>query len=689
MSNILRVDIVGNADNLNSSLKTASKNLSGFGKNISSIGKSLALRFTAPIALAGGAAIKMASDVEESLNKVRVSFGAASGDVENFARTTLTQFGIARGTALDMAAGFGDMATSMGISQGEASGLSTSLVGLAGDLASFKNINIEEVTTALTGVFTGETESLKRLGVVMTQVNLQNFAMSQGMQKNIKDMTQAEKVALRYQYVMSVTANAQGDFARTGGSAANQTRQFQEGLKELGAQFGEILLPVFTKIVVKMNDMLGALSRLSPETKTLSIVVAGLVASLPLLVTAFGYLTTAVGALLSPIGLVVAALAGIAYVIATNFDEVLPVLVNFYNMFVDLYNSSKTLRIAIFGLRSAFKSAFIIAKRNLDQLTNGFKTIWKIIKEFSEKGFDGSFTQIIKDGFEENEKITKKAGEDIAETFADGYADALESTLEKKTVSSVKTSLSNAAAGVKGMVAGLGQAIGLTPTSASSAGGAVTTGGTTTDESAAFDPNSVEFIDIDAEEALADDMAALDRFIEKQKLMADVAQQASAGIQGAFNSLGTSVVDSLGLGETAMGSFAGAFLQSIISSIGAALAASTAAAIQSGTQSATGFGPAAAFVLPALIAGAVAAVGAAFSKVPAFAQGGIVSAPTLAMVGDNRGAGNGNPEVIAPLNKLEGMLGGQNVNVGGQFRVEGQDLVLALQRADRNRNRIR
>ena len=76
-------------------------------------------------------------------------------------------------------------------------------------------------------------------------------------------------------------------------------------------------------------------------------------------------------------------------------------------------------------------------------------------------------------------------------------------------------------------------------------------------------------------------------------------------------------------------------------------------------------------------------------KVPALAQGGIVSAPTLAMVGDNRGAGNGNPEVIAPLNKLEGMLGGQQVNVGGQFRVEGQDLVLALQRADRNRNRIR
>ena len=75
--------------------------------------------------------------------------------------------------------------------------------------------------------------------------------------------------------------------------------------------------------------------------------------------------------------------------------------------------------------------------------------------------------------------------------------------------------------------------------------------------------------------------------------------------------------------------------------------------------------------------------------IPALANGGIVSAPTLAMVGDNRGAGRGNPEVIAPLNKLEGMIrGSQSVNVGGEFRVQGQDLVVALQRANRNRDRI-
>ena len=138
----LRIDILGNAKGLNNSLKSASKSLKSFGQQTSQLGKNLALRVTAPLALAGGAAIKFATDTEESLNKVRVAFGNSSGEVEDFAKTSLESFGIARGTALDMTALFGDMATGMGVNTSEAAGLSTSLVGLAGDLSSFKNINI-------------------------------------------------------------------------------------------------------------------------------------------------------------------------------------------------------------------------------------------------------------------------------------------------------------------------------------------------------------------------------------------------------------------------------------------------------------------------------------------------------------------------------------------------------------------
>ena len=268
MANELRVNIVGDASKLSASLKTASSKLSAFGKRVSNIGASLSTRLTLPLAIAGGAAIKLASDFEESLNKVNVAFGKSSGFVRDFAKTTLTQFGIAEGSALDMAALFGDMATSMGISRKEAASMSTSMVGLAGDLASFKNIGIDQATTALAGVFTGETESLKRLGIVMTEANLQMFAMSQNIQKNVKDMTQAEKVNLRYQFILSKTNNAQGDFARTQDGAANQMRIFTEGSKQLGQSLGSILLPAFTKIVTKLNTLVTDFINLDNETKS-------------------------------------------------------------------------------------------------------------------------------------------------------------------------------------------------------------------------------------------------------------------------------------------------------------------------------------------------------------------------------------------------------------------------------------
>lgn len=278
MSNELRVNIIGDASKLTASLNKASSKLSAFGKSARQVGKDLSLKLTLPIALAGGAAIKLASDFEESLNKVDVAFGKSSSEVKNFAKTTLTQFGIAEGSALDMAALFGDMATSMGITRNEASLMSTSMVGLAGDLASFKNIGIDQATTALAGVFTGETESLKRLGIVMTEANLKMFAMSEGIQKNIKDMTQAEKVNLRYEFILSKTGNAQGDFARTQEGAANQMRIFTEGLKQLGQSIGSIMLPAFTKIVSFANKIIEKFIGLDDKTKKI-IVVVGLVVS--------------------------------------------------------------------------------------------------------------------------------------------------------------------------------------------------------------------------------------------------------------------------------------------------------------------------------------------------------------------------------------------------------------------------
>lgn len=210
-------------------------------------------------AVAAGAGVfkltDMASNMSETTNKVMTVFGDTTGAaVQTWANDSIKNMGLARQSALDMTALFGDMGTSMGIPQGEAANMSMSLAQLGADLSSFKNIDIEQATTALNGIFTGEGESLKQLGVVMSQTSLDAFAMANGYGKVTKDMTEAEKVQLRYAFVMEKTKNAQGDFAKTGGGFANQLRMAKEQVKEMGTNIGNIFLPSMEKGIRVVNS---------------------------------------------------------------------------------------------------------------------------------------------------------------------------------------------------------------------------------------------------------------------------------------------------------------------------------------------------------------------------------------------------------------------------------------------------
>jgi hypothetical protein len=303
-----RADLSG----FSSEMQNVGRQMEATGKKMQSIGRGMSTYLTLPVLAAGAAAIKMASDYDESMNKVEVAFKGSSFQVREFAKTTLESFGIAEGTALDMAAAYGDMGTSMGLTNGEAAKMSTSLVGLAGDLASFKNISIDVANTALASIFTGETESLKKMGIVMTVVNLQNFALQSGIKKTYEAMSQAEKVNLRYNYILSVTKNAQGDFTRTQGGAANQSRIFTESLKQLGQQLGSVILPLFTKIITAINGKVKAFLDLSDATKTTIVVVAGLVA--------------VVGPLLIVIGSIVAIIPTLVAGFAVLSGAILPIL---------------------------------------------------------------------------------------------------------------------------------------------------------------------------------------------------------------------------------------------------------------------------------------------------------------------------------------------------------------------------
>lgn len=320
---------MNSAKNFSGKMSDLSGKFKSFGNDMMKSGALMTAGITTPMTLATKNMVSAASDFEENLNKIDVAFKGSSQYVKDWADTALESFGLSKNQALEAAALFGDMGTSMGLTDKAAAEMATSLAGLAGDMASFKNVDIGQAMTALNGVFTGETESLKQLGIVMTEVNLEEFANSIG--KSYKNMTQAEKVQLRYNYVMKMTANAQGDYARTSDGAANSMRTFQGSVDNLMIAFGQNLLPVFTPTVQGLTDMVNWFANLDSSVQTMIISVGLLIAAIGPVKTIIGGISTGIGGLMSamsfltsPMGMVVIAIGAIVaagYLLISHWEE--------------------------------------------------------------------------------------------------------------------------------------------------------------------------------------------------------------------------------------------------------------------------------------------------------------------------------------------------------------------------------
>lgn len=396
------------------SINTLEQKTNSLSKSFTNAGKTLTAGLTLPIVALGTMAVKSASDLQETQNKVDVAFGDSADSVKEWGKTTIKQFGIAKGTALDMASLYGDMATGMGINQKEAGKLSTNMVGLAGDLASFKNISLDVAKTALAGIFTGETESLKQLGIIMTETNLKQYALSKGITTNIDDMTQAEKIQLRYAFVTEMSKNAVGDFSRTSESTANQTRTASETFKEISATLGEQLLPIVNKVLGKVMEFLNWINGLDEGQKKMLLTILGIIAVVGPILLILGQvigfinvLTSATwlfnGALLaSPITWIIlgiVALIAIIVLLIANWDKVSAFMSNMWanwkNGFSIMWNFIKGIfksitngyismvNILINGINSFIKLSLlplnaIIAGINIPLKALGLKTISKI-----------------------------------------------------------------------------------------------------------------------------------------------------------------------------------------------------------------------------------------------------------------------------------------------------------------------
>ena len=246
---------------LDNGIKTMKSSVSSLTSSFTKLGTALGISLgIGALVQFGKQAMQLASDLQEVQNVVDVAFGDMAYKIESFSKTAIENFGISELTAKRTASTYMAMAKGMGIVDDVASDMAITMTGLTADIASFYNMSQERADVTLKSVYTGETETLKQLGIVMTEVNLENFAMSQGITKSLSAMTQQEKTMLRYEYVLEQTALAQGDFARTQDSFANRTRVLSEKWKEMQAIFGETLiiladsfLPVLELVVEKLT----------------------------------------------------------------------------------------------------------------------------------------------------------------------------------------------------------------------------------------------------------------------------------------------------------------------------------------------------------------------------------------------------------------------------------------------------
>lgn len=253
----------------NKAAKQATSIFSGMGKKIAA-GLSIAAftKFTKDC-------LEVGSNITEVQNVVDTAFKGLSGSADEWASNAMTNFGLSELSAKKYMGVFGQMNDAMGITGKTALDMAENVTGLTGDVASFYNLGTNEAYTKLKSIWTGETETLKDLGVVMTQTNLDTYALNNGFGKTTAKMTEQEKVMLRYQYVTSALSNATGDFVKTQDSWANQTRILSLRFEQLKASLGKGFIALFTPILRGLNTVLAGLQKVADGFATFTQMLTG------------------------------------------------------------------------------------------------------------------------------------------------------------------------------------------------------------------------------------------------------------------------------------------------------------------------------------------------------------------------------------------------------------------------------
>lgn len=327
--------LTGKLETLN---RTAGEQLGALGDSMKSIGAKMTLGLTTPIVGAGIAAVNLASDLSETTAKVGELFGDQAASMEEWAGGMARTFGQSKQTALDAAATFAIFGKGAGLAGEDLKNFSQDFTELASDLASFNNTSPEEAITAIGAALRGETEPIRKYGVLMDDASMRQAAFKLGLIETTKDALTPQQKALAAQaLIFEQTTAAQGDFQRTSDGLANQTRILTATFKDSATELGEKLLPIALKVVDGVSWLVDKFSNLTDTQQQWIVIAGGVVAAAGPIIGVLGTLFSVVGPIIGaiggaggftavlgalgsafavltgPIGLIVAAVAGLAF----------------------------------------------------------------------------------------------------------------------------------------------------------------------------------------------------------------------------------------------------------------------------------------------------------------------------------------------------------------------------------------
>ncbi len=255
----LTVEVLGDAKGALSAFGDVNKGLSGLGTDFVNFGKKVALgfaAFTAGAIVIGKDLVQGASDLSESLSKTNVVFGDASDAVIKFSEDAALAFGISKAQALEASGMFGIFGKAAGLSGKDLSGFTTDLVGLASDMASFSNTTPEEALEAIGAALRGESEPIRKYGVLLNDAAMRQKALEMGIYDGNGSLTAQQKILAANALIFEQTTDAQGDFARTSDGLAARQKILAARFKNLKDEIGMRLLPVALRIAEAFSNLI-------------------------------------------------------------------------------------------------------------------------------------------------------------------------------------------------------------------------------------------------------------------------------------------------------------------------------------------------------------------------------------------------------------------------------------------------